>query len=153
MKVFEDYLSELITDMVEICLEYIEDKADKIYILCGNEENIISGSYFFKIHDKVVKKHKVNDVLLENESRIDASIDRMQQVNEIIINDVKALTKRCKEFNRDIPTQMKIVYEVNTHKLDTDISYDLKYTNTKNKGWLDTFEEWFDEIKTQEDVV
>ena len=51
MKVFEDYLSELITDMVEICLKYIEDKADKIYILCGNEENIISGSYFFKIHE------------------------------------------------------------------------------------------------------
>lgn len=150
MKVFEDYLSGLITDMVEICLEYIEDKADKIYILCGNEENVLSGSYFYNIHGKIVKKHKVNDALMESESRIDASIDRMQQVNKIIVADVEELTKRCKEFNRDIPTQMKIVYEVNTHKLNTDISYDLKYANTKDKCWLDTFEEWFDEVEKQE---
>jgi hypothetical protein len=153
MKVFEDYLSGIIIDMVEICLEYVEGKADKIYILCGNEDNVLSGSFFFKIHDKVVMKHKVNDVLMESEPKIDVSVDRQMQANDIIVKDVEELTKRCKEFNRDIPTQMKIVYEVNTHKLDTDISYDLKYTNTKNKGWLDTFEEWFDEIKTQENVV
>ncbi len=29
-KVFEDYFSELQTDMVEICLEYVEDRAEKI---------------------------------------------------------------------------------------------------------------------------
>ena len=28
-KVFEDYFSELQTDMVEICLEYVEDRAGR----------------------------------------------------------------------------------------------------------------------------
>ena len=37
-KVFEDYFSELQTDMVEICLEYVEDRAEKIYIYCFLKE-------------------------------------------------------------------------------------------------------------------
>ena len=32
-KVFEDYFAELHTDMVDICMEYVEYQADKIYIL------------------------------------------------------------------------------------------------------------------------
>ena len=68
---------------------------------------------------------------MESGSKIDVSIDRQRTANRIIIKDVEELTKRCKEYYRDIPTQMKIVYEVNTHKLNTDISYDLKYTNTR----------------------
>ena len=36
-KVFEDYFSELQTDMVEICLEYVEDRAEKIYIYSSFE--------------------------------------------------------------------------------------------------------------------
>lgn len=36
-KVFEDYFSELQTDMVEICMEYVEDRSEKIYIYCSFE--------------------------------------------------------------------------------------------------------------------
>ena len=93
-------------------------------------------------------KHRVNDVLVESEPKIDVSVDRQMQANNIIIKGVEELMKRCEEFNRDIPTQMKIIYEVNTHKLDADISYDSNYTNEKE--WSDTFEEWFNEMKTQE---
>lgn len=32
-KIFEDYFSELQADMVSICLEYVEDRAEKVYIL------------------------------------------------------------------------------------------------------------------------
>lgn len=31
-KVFENYFSELQADMVSICLEYVDDRAEKIYI-------------------------------------------------------------------------------------------------------------------------
>lgn len=30
-KVFEDYFTELQTDMISICLEYAEDRAEKIF--------------------------------------------------------------------------------------------------------------------------
>ena len=31
-KMFEDYFTEIQSDMVSICLEYVENKADEIYI-------------------------------------------------------------------------------------------------------------------------
>jgi hypothetical protein len=34
-KIFEDYFSELQADMVSICLEYVEDRAEKVYIYCS----------------------------------------------------------------------------------------------------------------------
>jgi uncharacterized protein (DUF433 family) len=38
-QVFEDKFSELQADMVSICLEYVEDRAEKIYIHCSLEKN------------------------------------------------------------------------------------------------------------------
>ncbi len=34
-KVFEDMFSELQADMVSICMEYVEEKAEKIFIYCS----------------------------------------------------------------------------------------------------------------------
>lgn len=36
-KVFEDYFTEIQSDMVSICLEYVKNKADKIYIYASFE--------------------------------------------------------------------------------------------------------------------
>ena len=55
-KVFEDYFSELQTDMVEICLEYVEDRAEKIYIYSSFEGGVQSCNFFYKVNGKVVKK-------------------------------------------------------------------------------------------------
>ena len=60
-KVFEDYFSELQGDMVSICLEYVENKADKIYIYCSFEERVISCDFFYCINGKVGRKHRLND--------------------------------------------------------------------------------------------
>lgn len=47
-KVFGDYFTELQTDMISICLEYAEDRAEKIYIYCSYENGMISGDFFIK---------------------------------------------------------------------------------------------------------
>lgn len=50
-KVFEDYFSELQTDMVEICLEYVEDRAEKIYIYSSFEGGVQSCNFFYKVRN------------------------------------------------------------------------------------------------------
>ena len=45
-KVFEDYFSELQADMVSICMEYVEKRAERIYIYCYFEDNVISSGFF-----------------------------------------------------------------------------------------------------------
>ncbi|EJR97462.1 hypothetical protein IKM_05122 [Bacillus mycoides] len=46
MKEFEDKFSELQADMVSICMEYVEDRADKVYIYASCEESVISSKFF-----------------------------------------------------------------------------------------------------------
>ena len=46
-KIFEDYFSEYQADMVSICLEYVDWRADAIYIYCSYESNTIYGDCFF----------------------------------------------------------------------------------------------------------
>ncbi len=45
-KEFEDYLSELQTDMVLICSEYIDNRANDIYIYCSYEPNMYAFDFF-----------------------------------------------------------------------------------------------------------
>lgn len=44
-KMFEDYFTEFQENMVSICLEYVEDKAEKTYIYRAYEENSIYGDH------------------------------------------------------------------------------------------------------------
>ena len=48
-KMFEDYFSEIQADMVSICLEYVEKRAEKIYIYCSFEDGMISSGFFYKL--------------------------------------------------------------------------------------------------------
>lgn len=38
MKEFEDRFSELQSDIISICTEYVEDRADKVYVYASCEE-------------------------------------------------------------------------------------------------------------------
>ena len=70
MKEFEDKFSELQADMISICMEYVEDRADKVYVYASREEGIISGSFFYCINNKYVERHKVNDALEDEDEKI-----------------------------------------------------------------------------------
>ena len=48
-KIFEDYFTEVQADMVSICLEYVENKADKIYIYASFEANVMTPDYFYVV--------------------------------------------------------------------------------------------------------
>lgn len=150
-KVFEDYFSELQTDMVSICLEYVENKADIIYIYCSFEEGVISSDYFYCINNKVVRKHKLNDAITMDlgKFRYDTSVARQKSVMYIINEDIEKLYKICNQYNNEMPTEIKLVYDVNKNSLKADYKYDLVYSNDPIKTADDIALEWFEEVKKQ----
>ncbi|MCM1159516.1 MAG: hypothetical protein NC348_13625 [Clostridium sp.] len=81
-KQFEDYFSEIQEDMVDICLEYIEDKAEIVYIYCSNEDGMVSCDFFYKINGVLTKNHEVNEILSEP---VDASPEQQGEVLKILI--------------------------------------------------------------------
>ena len=151
-KVIEDYFTELQTDMISICLEYVEDRAEKIYIYCSYENNMISGDFFYKINGKVVHNNKLNDAIADREKPYDVSIDRQKEVIDIIIEDIISLKKLCQEYQRDMPTQIKLIYDVSENKVQADYSYDIIFSNDKKKTSYDVLEEWYQLEKSNQSV-
>ena len=146
-KVFEDYFSELQADMVSICLENVEHRANKIFIYCSYESNILVGTYFYDIAGKIVARGKLNDAITSDEKEYDVSIQRQKSVTQIINEDIRKLKKVCEEYNRPMPTEIKLVYDVKTNKLNAQYQYENVYTDDPNKNAYHIVEEWFEEVK------
>jgi hypothetical protein len=150
-KIFEDEFTKLQADMVSICLENVENRAEKIYIYCSFEDRVVSSGLFYKINGHILQKHKLNDGIRRGEKQYDVSLDRLFAVIKIINDDIKAMIKLCKEYDRDMPTQIKLIYNVEKNSLNADLKYDIMYSNHPTKTAYDMVEEWFAEVKKQEE--
>ena len=149
-KVFEDYFSEIQADMVAICLEYVEKRAERIYIYCSCEKGMLSSGFFFKVNGKIVKKNRLNDVIVEGQKEYDVSIPRQAQAVNIINDDIKALKRLCQEHQKEMPTQIKLVYDVISNRINADYSYDIIFSDDQNKTAYDVLDEWYQLEKRNE---
>lgn len=146
-KVFEDYFTEIQSDMVSICLEYVKNKADKIYIYASFEPNVVTSNYFYNIGGNILKKHNLNNA--NNGFNYDVSIERQRDCLQILIDDIKQLIEVCKKYSRPMPTEIKMVYAVNTKQFNADYKYNLVYSNHKTKTADDIVNDWYYEVKNK----
>ena len=146
-KVFEDCFTALQTDMILTCLEYVEKKADKIYIYGSFEEKIISCDFFYCINGRVVKKHQLNDAVYGGNFRYDVSTVRQCAVLDILVEDIEKLYSLCNEYRKEMPTEIKIVYDVKKNSVRADYQYDLVYSNENERTSHDIVTEWFEEVQ------
>ena len=147
--VFEDYFSELQADMVSICMENVEKRANIIYVYCSCEKNTVASSYFYNINGKIVSRSKLNDAISLSDKAYDVSIERQKAVTEIINENIKKIMKVCSEYKRPMPTEMKLIYHVNENSLKAEYKYENVYSETQTKTAYDAADEWFDEIENQ----
>ncbi|EJV57402.1 hypothetical protein BWGOE3_24450 [Bacillus mycoides] len=147
MKEFEDKFSELQADMISICMEYVEDRADKVYIYASCEESVMSSKFFYLVKNKHVKPHKLNDALDDGDEGYDVSTKRQFMVLDILNEDIEKIKMVCKKYERDMPTEMKLIYDVKSGKFKAEYKYDLVYTNDDIKTASDIANEWFEEVK------
>ena len=132
--VFEEQFTEYQADMVSICLEYVDWRADVIYIYCSYESNTIYGDCFFKIHGKILEKHKLNDVKSDEEDfEYDVSEERQRGLLDIISEDIEKIYALCIEYGKDMPTEMKLIYDVKKNSLKADYCYENLWTDSETK--------------------
>ena len=146
-KIFEDYFTEVQADMVSICLEYVENKADKIYLYASFESNVMTPNYFYDIGGTILNKHKLNDA--NNGFVYDVSPDRQKACLNILMEEIKKMVNLCKEYNRPMPTEIKMIYDVNTKEFHADYKYESVYSTHKTKTAYDVVNEWMEEVKNQ----
>ena len=147
MKEFEDRFSELQADMISICMEYVEDRADKVYVYASREEGVTSSSFFYLINNKYVERHKLNDALENEDKRYDVSTERQFMVLDIINDNVDKIEELCKLYKRNMPTELKLIYDVKSGNFKAEYKYELVYTHDEIKTARYIANEWFEEIK------
>lgn len=147
MKEFEDKFSELQADMISICMEYAEGRADKVYVYASCEESIFSSKFFYLVNNKYVKPHKMNDALEVGDERYDVSLERQFMVLDILNEDIEKIKVLCKEYERDMPTEMKLIYDVKSGNFKAEYKYELVYTYDEIKTATHIFNDWFEEVE------
>ncbi len=70
---------------------------------------MISSSFFYLINNKCVESHKVNDAVGNGNERLDVSTERQFTVLNIINDDIEKIEELCKEYGRDMPTELKLI--------------------------------------------
>jgi len=142
-KNFEDYFSEMQADMVGICLEYVEKRAERVFIYCSFEENVVFSNFFFKVNEHVVKKNELNNVIRQGDKLYDISLDRQKTTISIINDNIKQINMLCNENDREMPTQVKLIYDVRSNSVQAEYKYELMHSREESKSANDIFEEWF----------
>ena len=143
METFEDKLAILQEDMISIALEYSDDKADKVYLFASHENNSFYFNVFFKIGKSYYKKHQLK------EFQVDTSINRQSQLVDIALNDFIKICEAFSDNNREIPTQLKIMYNKKHQKASGKFSYNIHYSNSDTLTADDIFEQWYNEVKEE----
>jgi hypothetical protein len=90
----------------------------------------------------------VNDALEDGEERYNVTTKRQFKVLDIMNDNVEKIKVLCKECERDMPTEMKLIYDSKSGKLQAEYKYDLMYTNDDVKTANDIADEWFKDIKS-----
>jgi hypothetical protein len=143
MTQFEDKFMEIQASMISLATEYVQNQADKIYIY-AIADSLYSFNLFYKIKGNIVHKHLVND-FLPKKSQVDTSLQSILLKEGV--KDIKTLLDVCREYGREHPTEMWLIYDAQKNSLDSRYSYEGRYDKDEELLPRKEFEKWFDEVK------
>lgn len=136
-KVFEDEFMDVLSGLVSLCLEALEvsnKHADKLF-MHGVTGVICSFDAFYEYNRQIVPGYQMFS------PKVDI------QVAKLGTNDLLKLEKVCNQHNRPVPTEIKMVYYVDSGKLDTRFRYDDVCPVDSDLLPGDLFDAWVEEEK------
>lgn len=145
-KVFEAQLMDIQSDMISLSLEYVENKAEIVYIYVVLEDGLVSFDVFYKIGGFISEKSDVNEYLSE---KINDSDDIQFSLLEYGIEDAEKIEVLFEENSKEVPTEIRLVYDVKNNSLKSNYRYDAMYEKNEDLSVSDVFEAWIQEEKSK----
>ncbi|EQB36669.1 MULTISPECIES: hypothetical protein [Virgibacillus] len=71
---------------------------------------------------------------------------RLEAVLDIGLENLEKIHEKCKEYGREMPTEIKLHYNVKQNSLIANYRYDFIYTNDDELLPDDIFNVWFEEV-------
>ncbi len=136
-RVFEDAFMDIQTDMVRLCVELAEDKhPDKIFLYGSIEGRMVSFNALYLLGSELLSASKLTD-----------DSEMVNQFLRIGSGDLGRLLKTCQEYNRPVPTELKLVFDTKTSTLDTHYQYESICNEGSGLTPANVFLAWRDEIR------
>lgn len=132
-KLFEDKFMELQSDLISLCLEFVENQVDKVYAYGVIEHPIYSFKAFFEVNGKII----VMDKIVEDRARKSAFMD-------IGISDLIKIKNLCDEYHQVFPSELKMIYDCKTKKYRASFQYNTKIYDI---GFSTSFLNWMKEVE------
>ena len=145
-RVFEDQLMDIQSDMISLSLEYVENKAETVYIYVVLEDGLVSFDVFYKIGGFISEKSDVNEYLSE---KINDSDDIQFSLLEYGIEDAEKIEVLFEENSKEVPTEIRLVYDVKNNSLKSNYRYDAMYEKNEDLSVSDVFETCIQEEKSK----
>ena len=145
-RVFEDQLMDIQSDMISLSLEYVENKAETVYIYVVLEEGLVSFDVFYKIGGFISEKSDVNEYLSE---KINDSDDIQFSLLEYGIEVAQKIEVLFEENSKEVPTEIRLVFDVKNNSLKSNYRYDAMYEKNEDLSVSDVFEAWIQEEKSK----
>ena len=144
--IFEDQLMDIQSDMISLSLEYVENKEETVYIYVVLEDGLVSFDVFYKIGGFISEKSDVNEYLSE---KINDSDDIQFSLLEYGIEDAEKIEVLFEENSKEVPTEIRLVYDVKNNSLKSNYRYDAMYEKNEDLSVSDVFEAWIQEEKSK----
>ena len=138
---------EVQASMISLAMEYVQNQAEKVYIYCISEEALLSFDVFYKINGILTKMYTVNEII---NRKVDTSKNMMVTVQRFGLEDIQKMLDVCQEYNREHPTEMRLIYDSQKNSLDSRYSYEGRYEKDEELLPRIEFEKWFEEVKGEQ---
>ena len=142
-KVFEDLFMDIQEDMVCAGLDYVDSNADKIYIYGSCEGRMTMPDCFFEVDGDVYNRASLRTI----SDDYDVSGENQDICLRRILKGIEKMEVLCKEYDRPMPTEIKMIYDVNDGSLSVDYKYEPVYSQHKDMLPDDVVEKWFKDVK------
>src|SRR5699024_12771207 len=99
---------------------------DIMDIYCSYKAIVYVFDIFININGQVIHKHQLNKIInnSNNEHVIyDDSRERQMAMLGIGNKNLQLIHKKCEEFNREMPTEIKLYYDVTQKSLRAEYKY------------------------------
>ena len=112
---FMNRLSELQTHVVSVCNDYAKGKADRIYIHGYLSDSVISAKELYEVDGRLVKSHKLNEVIKGKLSEEDPL--------RALVRDFEEMGRVLKGAGQKVPFEIKMIYDAKKGSLNGQWNY------------------------------
>ena len=121
---FEDLFSAFQSEMIRQGIALAENRAEKIYIYSDLEDGAFTAQPLFRINGEYYTEGGIAKAVKEGKMTSSLSKQEKSDIRWTIMAYAVAVRWLCRDYGRDIPTVIKLIYDAKTRQVRAQYGYE-----------------------------